>query len=291
MGKKFLVAVCCLVAFAVLGSAYSFAPANEPTSLFDVDGTINEDMRLSLLDAVENLDRNTHFRLFPSVGDTGTHVRNLSQLNWRITAVDLHSITFWASGAYRASRFSQFWDDTRLYNDSLLRTNLMADFDDLVYNLSWIKDNLVTQGVTEANANPNDLIWIPSQYEVRQGGLWGLNNAQRAFPAAGPAWLRTPFGQGTDAFTVNNQGNMILDRNVAMDHTFVRPAIRLCISVLDEPEDEKYDNGDDNGYDNGDDGLPGYAIALIALGGLAACAGVAGGSFGLIRSRKRRKLV
>ncbi|MCL2846676.1 MAG: S8 family serine peptidase [Firmicutes bacterium] len=234
----------------IIATGLQFAPPPSLTSLFDSYGTLNPDIAASILSSLNPsntaaVDRDTQFRLFPDVG-TG-HTLALSRLNWRIVHVNGDRVTLWASQVYRNSIFhSRVHDvvgnpntDWRVlpYRDSMLRSNLLADWNGIASGLPNIGNHILPHGTTAHGANASDPLWIPSFWPGSGGELdvWnlpqGLMTAEWSGAIAG-TWLR-------DVSTTHpNNVRVVLANNGTTawiwgdNQRWVRPAIHLSLSSL-----------------------------------------------------------
>ena len=217
-----------------------------PPTLFGSNGTINATIATQILSALNStntapIDRTTEFRLFP---DTGTgHTLALSRLYWRITHVAGDRVTLWASQPYRASRYhpGERDDDFIEYRNSELQTRLLNDFS-FIQNIAG--DAILRQNTDVDDANPSDMIWLPSEQEVRNGGLWGLNETLRSFDGnvlnlsrfTFSTWLRNRHFLNTQRHpSVADNGNIVYWTGAWFGddgERGVRPALHLSLSKL-----------------------------------------------------------
>ena len=190
-----------------------------PFSLFNSNGTMNAVYAQNIMRAASNLDRNTQFRLFPSVGESASTVLSLSNTAWRILNVEGDRVTLWAASAYRNAAFNTSSEVANGVNanvyfhpnrSSNVRNTIVADFAELNGLIPGLANHVPIHGTTAVNANYHDHMWLPSELEVQNGGTWSLNDAQRSYATRGFhtwAWLRTPgAGDTTNARGVTSSG-------------------------------------------------------------------------------------
>ena len=170
----------------------------------------------------------------PLAGQVNTQSRdNFTHVPWRLVYIT-HSansdpvFTFRMTGAYRNNRVhsvSANWGADIRYEGSDIRGNLTDDFNNVLDDLFYEHDDIHQHFIAPANipgawqndqpdfpvypvlGNPmnqaletgarNDLLWLPSVYEVGNSGgqnLWRLTNEERAHEQNGFtqwAWLRS----------------------------------------------------------------------------------------------------
>ena len=201
-------------AFAIAGTAFAIgnhmpgqAGEHDPltSALFNATGQIQSDQATAIMDNVNGnniISRDRLFRLFSDTG--GGNTFSLSQRTWRMVAADNNSITFWSGQAYRASNFrtQNNQANSHQYNQSHVRTNMLADFDNLVSDWSTevLGANILPLGTSNHYGVSTDRIWLPSIGNLTfltaaEGASWFQNDTQRRFNANGfgnSAWLRTP---------------------------------------------------------------------------------------------------
>ena len=223
--------------------------------LFGFFGDLSESAVERLLntlseDHTEVRDRDTQFMLFPNIGTGNT--LELSRLMWRVVTVDGDRVTLWATGAYRTS---QFHNNTTsgtgghnmpLYRDSLVRTNLLHDFNHLLNSSMIDSEIILPYGSDHDGANPSDIIWLPSEnHAVVLNGdnwnWWGLSTAQsRPFHSHGSgnwnSWLRTSANNQVDSAVVINQ-SFNRDWRAGTTSHGIRPALHLSLSALQNAAD------------------------------------------------------
>lgn len=211
------------------------APTPTTTPLFNLDGIINVGQATNILNALNTnntavTNTETAFRLFPSVGSNYT--RTLSQLNWRVVHVDGDRVTLLASESYRASVFNSGAPRTH-YRYSVARENLLNDWGALVAELG-IEQYIKPQGTTTDGANADDLIWLPSEAELRNDGYWGkTTNSQRTFTPltiGHGAWTRTH--SFADHIRGLNSLGAFFDIVVISTQMEIRPALHISLSSL-----------------------------------------------------------
>ena len=196
--------------------------------LFRLDGGLDIQVVYALLDAVEENDRGAVFRLFPDIGEG--HALALSQTQFRFVNVVNGQVILWATTSYRRSTFDSLSHGQNhgcgtlagTYALSSVRLNLIEDF-------SVIQD--VIPNVNNILATKNsDPIWIPSRYEVADGGTWGFsNNSERAHSETGNLWLRDfypEWGEGMGGLnSISHTGSVTAQMHTA--NNFVRPAVYI----------------------------------------------------------------
>ena len=208
----------------------------------------------------------------PSVGTVNNQSRdNFTHSRWRLAYIthpdgdDDPVFTFVMVEAFRNNRIhsiSTDWRDNIRYENSDIRSNLTDEFNnvlDLFANPSELRSNFVAPVDLPGNwqiAQPNvgtpvnqaletgarnDLIWLPSAYEVGGTtelglGLWRLTQQERSHVQNGFsqwAWLRNGQAhQPTNARTMGALGGtMVADASaVTMTNVAVRPALHLSFS-------------------------------------------------------------
>ena len=204
------------------------APTMQPF-LFNLDGTVNVANAEAILEALDANDRETSFRLFPVIGSGATAL--LSVIEWRIVDSRNNQLTMWASGNYRVSQFNDSVQDEPSYYTSLLRANLLSDFEPILNAIPNLTNHILPHGTTVYGIE-YDLIWVPGGAQLGSGvNSWGLNNALRIATPASVSWQRSRNFTFTSMFVVLSVGTYNNARPQT-NYEGVRPALHLDLQAL-----------------------------------------------------------
>ena len=239
---------------SLVQSASSYRPMNR--TLFTLDGNLNEDVRVELRSKIRMRNFTTPFRLWPDVSGT-TSTFALSRTYFRVSHLETsrrsngsRGVVLWAEEGYRNSAFDtvghSFIHDQNnpaeadnVYSNSLVRHNLLTDFGQIGVGGGFpeaLRDSgaILPKGDNNGNIIPEtDLIWLPLQTEVMNGGTWNFTDSElRRFNARGTnarSWLSSPSGaSGVYAYTVVANPNLMS----VTDSYAIRPALYLCYYYL-----------------------------------------------------------
>jgi len=236
--------------------------ANGLTPVLSADGTHLAANQQMILEA--NNNQHVLVRLFESVTGAG-HITSFTNREWRLVYISWEIgnlvepvFTFWMTSSYRTSGFASGSSSANLnYNNpslapttnftgssgSAIRNNITNDFND-VNQLFNIDDFIVTPGelpgswqTTQPNfatRNQNltgdrldDPVHLLSEFEVRNGGLFNMTQANRAGTEIN--WLRTGGTGNLVDILVNGNLNTGRARGNAMG---VRPGIHLSFGEV-----------------------------------------------------------
>jgi len=185
---------------------------------------------------VTNENYRTPFRLFPDIGAGDTLA--LSRTYYRIAHVDNvgNRVALYAENAYRNSAFypNTTDQDCNVYSTiGSVRTNLLADFNNIQTALPNINNYIPPANDTSDNLVATDRMWLPSRPEVlATNGTWGMTatrNSYNPFGFGSSAWHRSP-SSTSDASFVSSDG-MTSWGTVTFSYA-VRPALYLDVNAL-----------------------------------------------------------
>lgn len=236
-------------------------------------------------------DQTTYLRAFTnSIRGTGIAHQGGGARWWQLVYLQDGILTLWMVDPYRGSLFNEmgpvngvqshvYWDAQR---PSIIRENMVADFNAILgyfnhsdianaviptNNVSWQQERhntharMENESQNDRMSNPgvpqNDLIWLPSWYEIfntsyddrfhahayidglgenSRSGQWNMNAFDRGYSIvtnfSSTSWLRSAhLGSDNRTGAVSNSGNRTMPNSYDSARA-VRPAIHIDVRAL-----------------------------------------------------------